>query len=89
VWTDPDYRVAETKAEVLLLAALDYCAEPVVVYVAARPPRSVLARLAARLGLKILYLPLGSLSPATLRKVRKMHILSGQDKRVAARDYIW
>jgi hypothetical protein len=89
VWADPDYRLAESKAEVLLLAALDYCAEPVVVYVAARPPRPVLQRLAVRVGLKVLYLPLGSLSPTTLRRVRRMHILSGQDKRTAARDYIW
>ena len=89
VWTDPDYRPAESKAEVLLLAALDYCTERVVVYVAARPPRPVLQRLAGRLGLKVLYLPLGSLSPTTLRRVRKMHILSGHAKRNAARDYIW
>jgi hypothetical protein len=38
VWSDPDYRFAATKAEVLLLAALDYSKERQVVYAAARPP---------------------------------------------------
>jgi hypothetical protein len=89
VWTDPDYRMAESKAEVLLLAGIDYTKEPMVVYVAARPPRSILFQLAARMNLKIVYLPLGSLSPATLKRIRVMHILSGQDKRGMAGDYVW
>ena len=89
VWTDADYRMAETKAEVLLLAGLDYTTESMVVYVGARPPRSILFQLAARLGLKIVYLPLGSLSPATLKRIRVMHILSGHDKREIAENYIW
>jgi hypothetical protein len=88
VWSDPDYSSAESKAEVLLLAALDYCVERIVVYVAPKPPRSILAQLARRLGLKLLYLPLGSLSPTTLARVRVMHILSGQDKRAIASDYV-
>ena len=41
VWADPDYRLAESKAERLLLAALDYSQDRVVVHVAARPPRSL------------------------------------------------
>ncbi len=89
VWSDPDYQLAETRAEVLLLAGLDYCEEKVVVYVAPRPPRSIVRQLAERLGLKILYLPLGTVSPTTLRRIRVMHILSGHDKRALAKDYIW
>jgi len=89
VWSDPDYRVAESKSEVLLLAALDYCTERVVVHVAARPPRGVLFQLAARLGLKILYLPLGTISPTTLRRIRVLHVLHGHDKRRIAQDYLW
>jgi hypothetical protein len=89
VWTDPDYRMADSKAEVLLLAGLDYTTERMVVYVAARPPRPILVQLAARLNLKIVYLPLGSLSPATLKRIRVMHILSGRDKRKIAEEYIW
>jgi len=89
VWTDPDYRLAESKPEVLLLAALDYCTERMVVYVAANPPRAILLQLAMRMGLKILYLPLGTLSPSTRRKVRVMHILHGHDKRDIAKEYVW
>jgi len=89
VWDDPDYRLARTRAEVLLLAALDYTTETTVVHVAATPPRSLLHQLAARLGLKILHLPLGTLSQTTLRKLRVMHVLAGHDKRRVAKDYIW
>ncbi len=61
----------------------------VVVYVAAKPPRSILSQLAARLNLTILYLPLGSISPTTRRKTRVMHILHGHDKREIAGEFIW
>jgi hypothetical protein len=89
VWTDGDYRFAETKSEVLLLAALDYSRERVVIHVAPRPPRAVFHEIAARLARKILHLPIGTLSPSTLRKIRVMHVLSGHAKREIARDYLW
>ncbi len=89
VWTDGDYRFAETKAEVLLLAALDYSRERVVIHVAPKPPRPVFREIAARLDRKILHLPIGTLSPATLRKIRVMHVLSGHVKRKIAKDYLW
>lgn len=89
VWTDADYRFAETKSEVLLLAALDYSLERVVIHVAPKPPRAVFHEIAARLDRKILHLPIGTLSPATLKKIRVMHVLSGHAKRKIARDYLW
>ncbi len=89
VWQDSDYSFARSKAEVLLLAALDYSREKHVVYVAARPPRSCFKQIAARLGKKIVYLPLGSLSPQKLKKLRVFHVLFGHDKRQRAKDYIW
>jgi hypothetical protein len=89
VWSDPDYEPALTKAEALLLAALDYSLEKTVVYVAARPPRSFLKTVADRWRRRILYIPLGQLSPVTLRKIRVVHILDGHDKRASARDYVW
>jgi hypothetical protein len=89
VWADRDYRIAESKAETLLLAALDYTEQRHVVHVGPRPPRSIIQQLAARLGLKILHLPLGTLSPSTVRRIRVMHVLSGHDKRKIAKDYIW
>jgi|KBSSwiStaDraftv2_1062776.scaffolds.fasta_scaffold27108_3 hypothetical protein len=89
VWSDPDYASALSKAETLLLAALDYSLEKMVVYVAARPPRSFMKTVADRWGRRILYIPIGQLSPVTLKKVRVVHILDGHDKRALARDYVW
>jgi len=89
VWSDPDYTVAQSKAETLLLAALDYSLEKIVVYVAASPPRGALKTVADRWGRRVLYIPIGQLSPVTLKKVRVVHILDGHDKRALAKDYVW
>ena len=66
VWSDSDYDFTESKAERLLMAALDYSVERFVVYVAARPPRSIFRSIAAHLNRKILYVPIGQLSPTKL-----------------------
>lgn len=89
VWSDPDYESAENKAERLLLAGIDYSLERNIVYVAPRPPRSVFRTLAARVGKRIIYVPLGQLSSDKLKKVRVVHVLNGHDKRDIAKDYIW
>jgi hypothetical protein len=89
VWHDDDYREALGKGEVLLMAALDYSCETDVIYAAARPPRSLLKQLAARRGKRIIYLPLGSLSPVSLKKLRVFHVLFGRDKRDIASEYVW
>ncbi len=89
VWQDPDYDFAENKPERLLLAGLDYSLQKYVVYVAAKPPRSVFRNIAARFGRTVVYIPIGQLSPVTLKKVRVVHVLDGYDKREIAKDYIW
>ncbi|MBI2354420.1 MAG: hypothetical protein HYV06_05230 [Deltaproteobacteria bacterium] len=89
VWSDPDYRGLRFRHEVLLLAALDYSRAPSVVYAAPRPPRALFRQLAGRMGKRIIYLPLGSLSPVTLKRLRVFHVLSGRDKREIAKDYVW
>jgi Mor family transcriptional regulator len=89
VWSDSDYDSAETKAERLLLAALDYSMERHVIYIAAKPPRSVFRQLAARVNRQIVYVPLGQLSPAKLKKIRVVHVLDGYHRREEARQYIW
>jgi hypothetical protein len=88
VFEDPYFDAAETKGERLLAAAIDYSAERSVVYVAARPPRRKLVAQALRMGRQIVYVPLGQLSPATLRKVRVFHVLEGRSVRAYAADYI-
>ena len=89
VWSDPVYQIAKTKAEVLLLAALDYSLEKYVIYVAAKPPRTYFKTLAGRLGKKIHYIPIGQLSPQSLKQIRVFHILSTPAVRKYAKDYIW
>jgi hypothetical protein len=89
VWRDPEYRMATTRAELLLMAALDYSPERHVIYVASRPPRSIFRQVAARMGRAIVFIPLGSLSPLKLKQIRIMHILAGRDKRDIAGEYIW
>jgi hypothetical protein len=89
VWSDPDYEAAESKAERLLMAALDYSVERNVLYIAGKPPRSVFRQMAARLNRKIIYIPLGQLSPAKLKKIRVVHVLDSYARREQAKDYIW
>jgi hypothetical protein len=89
VWNDPDYDFAESKPERLLMAALDYSVERFVVYVAAKPPRSIFRSIAAHLNRKILYVPVGALSPTKMKKLRVVHVLDNYDRRQEAKDYIW
>lgn len=89
VWADPDYDFAESKPERLLMAALDYSVERHVVYVAAKPPRSLFRSIAAQLSRKIVYIPIGQLNPAKLKRVRVVHILDGHARRDEAKDFVW
>ncbi len=89
VWEDPSFDLARNKAERLLLAGLDYSEERYIVYAAAQPPRSWFHSYANRLDRKIVYIPLGHLSPVTLKKLRVFHVLSGHHVRSYAKDYIW
>ncbi len=89
VWQDRDYQGARQKSGVLVMAGIDYSQERNVVHVSARPPGSWLRDYATRQGKRLVHIPLGSLSPMTLKKVRVVHLLAGHDKRAIARDYVW
>jgi hypothetical protein len=89
VWSDPDYQFAESKPERLLMAALDYSIERFVVYVAAKPPRSIFRSIAGHLNRQILYVPIGQLSPTRLKKLRVVHVLDSYDRRAQAKEYLW
>ena len=58
-------------------------------YVAPKPPRSVFRSIAAHLNRKILYVPIGQLSPTKLKKLRAVHVLDTYERREEAKDYIW
>ncbi|MGE5196567.1 MAG: hypothetical protein ACM3JI_04485, partial [Anaerolineae bacterium] len=88
IWQDGDYRFCRSKAEVLLMAAIDYAVSDVIVYAAKRTPRSYFKQFASRFGKKVIYLPLGQFSQNFRNKVRYFHVLDGHDKRIIADDYI-
>ncbi len=89
VWSDDDYQFAESKPERLLMAALDYSVERFVVYVASKPPRSIFRSIASHLGRKILYVPIGALSPTKVKRLRVVHVLDSYERRADAKHYIW
>ncbi|HSO21307.1 MAG TPA: hypothetical protein VLT81_00285, partial [Chondromyces sp.] len=89
VWRDPDYRAARSRSELLLMAAVDYSVDPIVVHVGPRPPAPRMRDYAAARGRRLVHLPLGALSPSALAKVRVVHILAGRDKREIAKEYLW
>jgi hypothetical protein len=88
VFEDPFFDRAESKPERLLLAAIDYCLERVVVYVGPRPPRSIYRAIAERFGKRLVYIPLGDLSPVALRRMRVFHVLDGHPVRAYAQKFI-
>jgi hypothetical protein len=88
IWIDPFFDVARNKPERLLMAAVDYSLEKHVVYVAATPPSGWGQSMAARLGKKIIYLPIGTFSPVTLKKIKQFHVLDGHPVRKYAHLYI-
>jgi hypothetical protein len=88
IWKDPFFDVARNKPERLLMSAIDYSLEKHVVYVAATPPSGWCLSMAARLGKKIIYLPIGVFSPVTLKKIRQFHVLDGHHVRRYARQFI-
>ena len=89
VWSDPDYDFAQNKPERLLLAALDYSLQRYVVYVAAKPPRSIFRSIAAHLNRRIVYIPIGALNPTKLKKIRVVHVLDSYERRETAEEYLW
>jgi hypothetical protein len=89
VWQDREYRFAREKAEVLLMAGVDYSEEKLIVHLAKDPPSPAMHRYAASQRKRIVHIPIGSMSPITLKKIRVVHLLAGRDKRAIAKDYVW
>jgi hypothetical protein len=59
------------------------------VYVAAKPPRSIFRSIAAHLNRRIVYIPIGQLSPTKLKKLRVVHVLDSYERRNDAKEFIW
>ena len=88
VWGNPRYAGTESRADLLLKAAIDRSRKPIVAYVASQGPSAEMLSLATSRGIHILYVPLDTLSAETLKRVRTFHVLADRDVRPLAHMYI-
>ena len=90
VWGDPDYDFAENKAGAPADGGprlLDSAVRGLRGGQTAAHASSALSP--RRMGRTIVYIPIGQLSPVTLKKIRVVHVLDGYDKRDIAKQYLW
>ena len=88
VWTDPDFDFVTSRHERLLVAGIAYSERPGVVYVARKPPASRWKKLARTMGKRIIYIPLGSLNPLHVKRMRTFHMLQNKGVRNFAGEYL-
>lgn len=88
VWGNPRYEGPHSHAETLLKAAIDLSKKPIVAYVAPQGPSAEMQALAASRGIRIMFIPLDSLSADVLKRVRTFHILADRYIRPLAHVYI-
>jgi hypothetical protein len=89
IWEDEFYDQFENPADRLLAAAIEFNEKNAVVHLSDRPPSAKLQQIAGRFGQKIIHIPLSSVNPVTLGRVRRFHVLDSHDRRNDAGDYIW
>ena len=88
IWKDPTFNFVETRYERLLVAGIAYSEKPGIVYAAKKPPLPRWKKLAKSMGRRIVYIPLGSLNPIHVRKMRTFHLLRNKGVRNFASDYL-
>ncbi len=88
IWRDPGFDFISTKHEKLLVAGIVYSEKPGIVYAARKTPEKRWKKLANRMGKRIIYIPLGSLNPSHVRKMRSFHMLQNKGLRNIAPDYL-
>lgn len=88
IWSDPSFDFVPTRHERLLVAGIAYSEKTGVVYVAAKPPPSRWKKLAKSMGRRIIYIPMGSLNPIHIRRMRTFHMLQNKGVRNYAHDFL-
>ena len=88
IWTDEEFDFVPTRHERLLVAGIVYSEKPGIVYVSKKPPLARWKKLAKSMGKKIVYIPLGSLSPLHLKRMRTFHMLQNKGVRNYASDFL-
>lgn len=88
IWSDPAFGFIPTRAEKLLVAGIVYAEKPGIIHLAKKPPARRWKQLAQRMGKRIIYVPLGSLNPLRLKRMRRFHLLKNRTVRAWADDYL-
>jgi hypothetical protein len=88
VWMDPDFNFVPTRHERLLVAGIAYSEKTGIVYVAKKPPAARWKKLAKSMGKRVIYVPLGSLNPIHLKRMRTFHMLQNKGVRNYAHEYL-
>ena len=88
VWNDLRFEQARTPSERLLLAGVYWAQDRYVVHVAKRPARPEVREEAGRRGKHVIHLPLSTFGRTTLERLRRVHVLNGQQVRTWAHRFI-
>ncbi len=88
IWSDPYFDFVPSRHERLLVAGIAYSEKQGIVYVARKPPPSRWKKLAKSMGKRIIYIPLGSLNPLHVKRMRTFHMLQNKGVRNYAHDYM-
>lgn len=88
IWIDPSFDFVPTRYERLLVAGIAYSEKQGIVYSARRPPPNRWKKLAKSMGKRIIYIPLGSLNPIHVKRMRTFHMLQNKGVRNYAHEYL-
>jgi hypothetical protein len=88
IWKDSHFDFVSKRHERLLVAGIAYSEKPGIVYAAKRPPAKSWQRLAASMGKRVVYVPLGSLNPGQVRRMRTFHMLQNKGIRNRVQEYM-
>jgi len=87
IWHEMDYYSMKSD-EALIMAAIDHSVTGNILVISKTPPNYKIKNWSRRCGKKLIYLPMGSLSPAKIRRLRIFHILNGHSTRLIANQFI-
>ncbi len=88
IWRDPQFDVADTLEERLLLAACTHSRERHIAVLSDAPPGIAWRRIAKRAGKRLVHVPLAKFSQETVGQLRTFHVLNGQEVRSYAEHFI-
>jgi len=88
IWMDRSFDFVPSRHERLLVAGIAYSEKPGIVYVARKPPPTRWKKLAKSMGRRLVYIPLGSLNPIHVKRMRTFHMLQNKGIRNIAHEFL-